>query len=62
MNVTATTGNYGQEAMIASLGKKRQEAEGAAALQLLQSVPQPVQAVSQSVAQGSAGTHIDLYV
>ena len=61
MNITATSANYGQEAMIASLSKKHQEAEGQAALQLLQSATQSAQAVSRPTPEGSSGMNVDVY-
>ncbi|MFC3914761.1 hypothetical protein ACFOSS_15030 [Pseudaeromonas sharmana] len=61
MNVTASSSSYGQEAMIASLGKKQQEAEGQAALQLLQSATQSVQAVSRPTPEGSLGMNVDVF-
>ena len=44
MNVTTSSVNYGQEAMIASLSKKQQEQDGKTAMQLLQGAVQTVQA------------------
>lgn len=51
MNVTQSAGNYGQEAMVASLAKKQQEAQGAQALSLLQGAVENTPAP-----QGSSGT------
>ncbi len=51
MNVTESAGNYGQEAMVASLAKKQQEAQGEQALSLLQGA---VENAPES--QGSSGT------
>ena len=62
MNVTAATGNYGQEAMIASLSKKQQEAQGEAALALLQGAVQTVQSTTPSSSSGSLGSNIDIDV
>ena len=45
MNVSVSSADYGQMALTASLAKKQQEAQGQAALQLIESaavaVPQP---------------------
>ncbi len=62
MNVTAATGNYGQEAMIASLSKKQQEAQGEAALALLQGAVQTVQSTTPRSAESNLGSNIDIHV
>ena len=63
MNVTGSTASYSQEAMIASLSKKQQDAQGKAALELLQGVVQPVQSTTpSSSASGSLGSNIDIHV
>ena len=62
MNVTASSANYGQEAMIASLGKKQQEAQGEAALALLQGAVQTVQSTTPRSAESSLGSNIDIHV
>jgi len=49
MNVTGSSANYGQEAMIASLSKKQQEAQGKQALELLQGAVQTAQSTHQAV-------------
>lgn len=63
MNVTGSTASYGQEAMIASLSKKQQEAQGKAALELLQGAVQSVQSTTPSAsASGNLGSNIDIHV
>ncbi|MGL4207523.1 MAG: hypothetical protein ACRCRW_15570 [Aeromonadaceae bacterium] len=63
MNVTGSTVSYGQEAMVASLGKRQQEAQGRAALELLQGAVQAVQSTTPAPsASGSLGTNIDIHV
>ena len=57
MNVSASSADYGQIALTASLAKKQQEAQGQAALQLIESatvsVPQPTPASSSDERVGS---------
>ena len=62
MNVTGSSANYGQEAMIASLSKKQQE--GKAALELLQGAVQTAQSITPSTsdAAGTLGSNIDIHV
>lgn len=67
MNVTASSADYGQIALTASLAKKQQEAQGQTALQLIESaavaVPQPTQVEStNSSTDGRVGTNIDITV
>lgn len=63
MNVTGSSANYGQEAMIASLSKKQQEAQGKQALELLQGAVQTVQSTPQSSdASGKLGSNVDIHV
>ncbi len=64
MNVTGSSANYGQEAMIASLSKKQQEAQGKAALELLQGAVQTAQSITPSAsdAAGTLGSNIDIHV
>lgn len=62
MNVTTSTANYGQEAMVASLSKKQQEAQGKMALDLLQGAVQSAPAQPQSSSSGSLGSNIDIHV
>ena len=57
MNVSASSADYGQMALVASLAKKQQEAQGQAALRLIESaavsVPQPTPASSSDERVGS---------
>jgi hypothetical protein len=48
--------------MIASLSKKQQEAQGEAALALLQGAVQTVQSTTPSSSGGSLGSNIDIHV
>lgn len=62
MNVTTSSVNYGQEAMIASLSKKQQEQEGKTALQLLNGAVQTVQTTAPAApADGAKGQYIDVH-
>ncbi len=62
MNVTTSSVNYGQEAMIASLSKKQQEQDGKTAMQLLQGAVQTVQASAPATpSDGSKGQYIDVH-
>ena len=63
MNVTTSSVNYGQEAMIASLSKKQQEAQGKQALELLQGAVQTAQSTQPSRdASGTLGSNVDIHV
>lgn len=63
MNVTGSSANYGQEAMIASLSKKQQEAQGRQALELLQGAVQTAQSIQPSRdASGTLGSNVDIHV
>lgn len=67
MNVTASSADYGQIALTASLAKKQQEAQGQTALQLIESaavaVPQPAPVEStNSSSDGRVGTNINITV
>ena len=62
MNVTTSTASYGQEAMVASLSKKQQEAQGKAALELLQGAVQTVQSTTPRSAESNLGSNIDIHV
>lgn len=57
MNVSASSADYGQSVLIASLAKKQQEAQGQTALQLIESAavsaPQPTQVSSSDERVGS---------
>lgn len=62
MNVTTSTANYGQEAMVASLSKKQQEVQGKMALDLLQGAVQSAPAQPQRSTEGTLGSNIDIHV
>ncbi len=63
MNVTGSTAGYSHEALIASLSKKQQDAQGRAALELLQGVVQTApSATPSSSASGNLGNNIDIHV
>ena len=66
MNVSASSADYGQIALTASLAKKQQEAQGQAALQLIQSaavtVPQPTPAASSGASDERVGSNINIRV
>ncbi len=66
MNVSASSADYGQIALTASLAKKQQEAQGQAALQLIESttvsVPQPTPAASSGSSDERVGSNINITV
>lgn|GEM_PF-4917057 len=67
MNVTASSADYGQIALTASLAKKQQEAQGQTALQLIESaavtVPQPTQVESsKSSPDERVGSNVNIMV
>jgi hypothetical protein len=66
MNVSASSSDYGQIALTASLAKKQQEAQGQSALQLIESaavsVPQPTPASSSGSSDGRVGSNINISV
>ena len=66
MNVSASSADYGQIALTASLAKKQQEAQGQAALQLIQSaavtVPQPTPSASSGSSDERVGSNINITV
>lgn len=66
MNISASSADYGQIAMTASLAKKQQEAQGQTALQLIESasvaVPQPANTESVTNTGERIGSNIDISV
>ena len=58
---SSANASFGSALMTASLAKKQQTLEGEAALKLLQTATQPVQAVPTS-ANASLGSNIDIRV
>lgn len=64
MNVSSAQNAYGQQALVAALGKRQQIAQGQTSLALLQSAAQTQQTSTQAApaASGSVGTHINIQV